>query len=72
MLIYARIILAIIILQSIMMIVGGVGMVVVFPPAGIALVLIGGLFAYLAYSNFVEASQCVVDSLIAARDAGDP
>jgi hypothetical protein len=71
MLIYARIILAIIILQSIMMIISGGMLTLSLPQLGIPLVLIGGLFAYLAYSNFVEASQCVVDSLIAARDAGN-
>jgi len=66
MLIYARIILAFIIIISILNIVGGVVMLMSSPIMGVLGLMFGVLFAWLAYSNYKEASSCVQDAY--ARD----
>ncbi len=59
MLIYARLILALMLLSAAFQIVGGV---LVFALGGIApgivMLLIGSLFAWLAYTNFMDAAAC--------------
>ncbi len=59
MLIYARIILLLIVLTSIFSFFGGFYSLVTGSWLyGIMEILIGGLFIWLGYSNFTEASRC--------------
>lgn len=58
MLVYARILLIFIMISSCFQVIGGVVMLTVSPAIGIFLLIVGPIFAYLAYSNFVEASEC--------------
>jgi len=62
MLIYARIILALIILTSVLNIVGGVVMMMASPVMGVMGLMMGALFAWLAYTNYKDASNCVEES----------
>jgi hypothetical protein len=62
MLIYARIILIIMILQSIGILMGGLLLIAGGSMIGAVLIPIGGVLAYLAYSSFVEVSACAAQS----------
>lgn len=61
MLVYARIILALMLLSAAFQVIGGV---LVFAMGGIApglvMFLIGCLFAWLAYTNFQDATACAL------------
>jgi len=62
MLIYARIILVLMILSSVVNIVGGAVMIMYSPVMGLMGIIMGGLFAWLSYTNYNEASTCVEEA----------
>ncbi len=58
MLIYARIILILILITSVLQVVGGVVMLKVDPSVALFSIAFSGLIVWLAYANYVDATKC--------------